>query len=104
MVPRIQSDDACESSHEQKVPQSHETGKRPVCPRFSRDNTDWIKLHIEREALTYALGMPAGYKIATLNDPQVIKAEELIPQALSLCNDAKKIVAERQAAEQSPRP
>jgi carboxyl-terminal processing protease len=73
-------------------------------PDEIRDNTDWIKLHIEREALTYALGMPAGYKIDTDNDPQVVKAEELIPQARALYDNAKKIVAERQAAEQSPQP
>jgi carboxyl-terminal processing protease len=71
-------------------------------PEEIRDNTDWIKLHIEREALTYALGMPAGYKVDTDNDPQVIKAEDLVPQARALYDNAKKIVAERQAAEQSP--
>jgi carboxyl-terminal processing protease len=71
-------------------------------PEEIRDNTDWIKLHIEREALTYALGMPAGYKVETDNDPQVIKAEELIPQARALYDNAKKVVAERQAAEQTP--
>lgn len=73
-------------------------------PEEIRDNSDWIKLHIQREALTYALGLPAGYKVSTDNDPQVIKAEELIPQARALYDNAKKIVAERQAAEQSPQP
>ena len=60
MVRGVRSDDACESSREQKARQSHETGNAPSVPGFFRDNTDWIKLHIEREALTYALGMPAG--------------------------------------------
>lgn len=66
------------------------------------ENSDWIKEHIQREALTYALGLPAGYKVSVDDDPQVIKAEELIPQARALYDNAKKIVAERQAAEQSP--
>jgi len=34
MVRGVQSDDACESSHEQKVPQSHETGNAPSVPVF----------------------------------------------------------------------
>jgi hypothetical protein len=34
MVRGVQSDDACESSHEQKVPQSHETGDVPSVPGF----------------------------------------------------------------------
>lgn len=67
-----------------------------------RDNTDWIKEHIQREALTYALGLPAGYKVSVDDDPQVAKAADLIPQARALYDNAKKIVAERQAAEQSP--
>jgi hypothetical protein len=32
MVRDVQSDDACESSHEQKVPQSHEAGNVPSVP------------------------------------------------------------------------
>jgi hypothetical protein len=34
------------------------------------------------------------------DDAQVLKAEELIPQAKALYDNAKKIVAERQAAEE----
>ena len=67
------------------------------------ENSDWIKERIKREAFTYALGLPAGFKVATDSDPQIIKAEELIPQARALYDNAKKIVAERQAAE-APRP
>jgi carboxyl-terminal processing protease len=36
VVRGIQSDDACESSHEQKVPQSHEPGNVPSVPGFPR--------------------------------------------------------------------
>jgi carboxyl-terminal processing protease len=71
-------------------------------PQEITDNSDWIKEHIQREALTYALGLPAGYKVSVEDDPQVLKAEELIPQARALYDNAKKVVAERQAAEQSP--
>jgi hypothetical protein len=34
MVLGAQRNDACESSHEQKVPQSHETGNAPSVPGF----------------------------------------------------------------------
>ncbi|MGC2622310.1 MAG: hypothetical protein WA244_03815, partial [Candidatus Acidiferrales bacterium] len=71
-------------------------------PDEIRDNSDWIKEHIQREASTYALGLPAGYKVAVDNDTQVIKAEDMIPQARALYDSAKKIVAERQAAEETP--
>ncbi|HEV2422764.1 MAG TPA: S41 family peptidase [Candidatus Acidoferrales bacterium] len=67
-----------------------------------RDNSEWIKEHIEREALSYTYGIQAGYKASVDHDPQIAKAEELIPQARALYDNAKKIVAERQAAEQSP--
>ncbi|HEV2224764.1 MAG TPA: S41 family peptidase [Candidatus Acidoferrales bacterium] len=69
-------------------------------PELISANLDWIKDHIKREAFTYALGIPAGYKVAVDDDAQVLKAEELIPQAKALYDNAKKIVAERQAAEE----
>lgn len=67
-----------------------------------RANEDWIKEHIKREFFTYNFGLPAGYKVSVDHDPQVEKAAELIPQAKALYENAKKIVAEREAAEQSP--
>ena len=67
-----------------------------------RDNQDWIKERIKREIFTYNFGLPAGYKVSVDHDPQIQKAAELIPQAKALYENAKKIVAEREAAEQSP--
>lgn len=66
-----------------------------------RENQDWIKEHIKREIFTYNFGLPAGYKVSVDHDEQVQKAAELIPQAKALYENAKKIVAERQAAERS---
>jgi len=66
------------------------------------DNEDWIKEHIKSEVFTYTFGFPAGYKVMVDHDPQIQKAAELIPQAKALYENAKKIVAEREAAEQSP--
>jgi len=67
-------------------------------PDQIRENADWIKQHIKREAFTYVFGQPAGFKVSVDNDPQVEKATELLPQAKALYDNAKKIVAERQAA------
>jgi len=69
-----------------------------------RANEDWIKEHIKRELFTYNFGLPAGYKVSVDHDPQVEKAAELIPQAKALYENAKKIVAEREAAEQPNNP
>ena len=68
-------------------------------PDEVKANDDWIRTHIKREVFTYALGLPAGFKISVDNDPQIEKAIELIPQAKALYDTAKKIVAERQASE-----
>jgi carboxyl-terminal processing protease len=68
-------------------------------PDEVKANDDWIRVHIQREVFTYALGLPAGFKISVDNDPQIEKAIELIPQAKALYQNAKKIVAERQASE-----
>jgi carboxyl-terminal processing protease len=67
-----------------------------------KDNSDWVKVQIEREALMYTYGLNAGYKVSVDNDPQIDKAIELIPQAKALYQNAKKIVAEREAAEGNP--
>jgi hypothetical protein len=41
-----------------------------------------------------------GYKVELDNDPQLVKAEESIPQAKALYANARKIVAERQSSSQ----
>ncbi|MGC1934842.1 MAG: hypothetical protein WA681_07470, partial [Candidatus Acidiferrales bacterium] len=68
-------------------------------PDEVKDNDDWIRVHVKRELFTYALGLPAGFKVSVDNDPQVEKAIELLPQAKALYDNAKKVVAERQASE-----
>jgi len=67
-------------------------------PDQIRENADWIKQHIKREAFTYKFGLPAGYKVSVDSDPLVEEATVLIPQAKALYGNAKKIVAERQLA------
>lgn len=64
-------------------------------------NEAWIKEHIKREAFTYVFGLPAGYKVEVDHDAQIAKAAELVPQAKALYENAKRIVAEREAAQRS---
>ncbi|HUJ30000.1 MAG TPA: S41 family peptidase [Candidatus Acidoferrum sp.] len=63
-----------------------------------QDNLPWLKWQIKREVFTTVFGLNEGYKVALQNDAQLEKAEELIPQARALYQNARKIVAEREAA------
>ena len=63
------------------------------------DNLAWIKWKIKREVFTTVFGLNDGYKVELQEDPQLQKAEELIPQARALYQNARKIVAERGAGQ-----
>jgi hypothetical protein len=43
-------------------------------------------------------GQQEGMKVHAENDPEVVKALELLPQAKALADNARKIIAERGAA------
>jgi carboxyl-terminal processing protease len=62
-----------------------------------QDNLAWLKWKIKREVFTSVFGLNEGYKVELQNDPQLQKAVELIPQAKALYQNARKIVAERNA-------
>lgn len=62
-----------------------------------QDNLSWLKWKIKREVFTSVFGLNEGYKVELQNDPQLQKAVELIPQAKALYQNARKIVAERNA-------
>jgi carboxyl-terminal processing protease len=64
-----------------------------------QDNLPWLKWEIKREVFTSVFGLNEGYWVELQNDPQLDKAETLIPQAKALYQNARKIVAERQAAQ-----
>jgi carboxyl-terminal processing protease len=59
------------------------------------DNNDWIRRKIKQEVFMSAFGMQEGFKVLLAADPQIIKAEEAIPQARALYQNARKIVAQR---------
>jgi carboxyl-terminal processing protease len=64
---------------------------------------DWLKWKIKREVFTSAFSIDAGYKVDLENDPQLEKAVTLVPQARALYANARKIMAERTAANQPSR-
>jgi|HubBroStandDraft_6_1064221.scaffolds.fasta_scaffold12757_3 carboxyl-terminal processing protease len=69
--------------------------------RYSDDdihsNIDWLKWRIQREVLTSVFGVNEGYKIELEHDPQLAEAVNAIPRAKALYENARKIVAQRQA-------
>jgi carboxyl-terminal processing protease len=62
-----------------------------------RDNMDWLKWRIQREVLTSVFGVNEGYKVELEHDPQLAEAVNAIPRAKALYENARKIVAQRQA-------
>jgi carboxyl-terminal processing protease len=62
------------------------------------DNLVWLKWKIKREVITTVFGLNDGYKVELQEDPQLDKAIQMIPQAKALYQNARKIVAEREAA------
>ena len=62
------------------------------------DNNDWLKSNVKAEIFVDAFGQDEGMKVRTESDPEVIKGLELLPQAKALADNAKKIVAEHNAA------
>jgi carboxyl-terminal processing protease len=63
------------------------------------DNLAWIQSKIKREVFTSVFGLNEGYKVELQDDPQVQKAIDLMPQARALYENARKILAERQATQ-----
>ena len=62
------------------------------------DNADWVKSNVKAEIFVDAFGQDEGVKVRAEADPLVVKGLELMPQAKALAENAKKIVAEHNAA------
>jgi carboxyl-terminal processing protease len=62
------------------------------------DNNDWIRSSIKSEIFVDAFGQDEGMKVRAESDPAVVKGLDLLPQAKALADNAKKIVAEHNAA------
>ena len=62
------------------------------------DNNDWIRANIKSEIFIDAFGQDEGMKVRAESDPEVVKGLELLPQAKALVDNARKIVAQHNAA------
>jgi len=62
------------------------------------DNNDWIRAGIKTEIFVDAFGQDEGMKVRAESDPEVVKGLELLPQAKALADNARKIIAEHNAA------
>jgi carboxyl-terminal processing protease len=59
------------------------------------ENNAWVRSNIKSEIFVDVFGQEEGLKVRAETDPQVTKALDLLPQAKSLAENARKIVAER---------
>src|SRR5947199_1983641 len=62
------------------------------------EKNDWVHSNIKSEIFIDAFGQEEGLKVRAESDQQVTKALELLPQARALAENAKKIIADRNAA------
>ena len=67
---------------------------RYIEPDFA-ENQDWIKRKIKQEVFFSAFGLQEGSKVLIEADPQVQAAMDALPQARTLYQSARKIVAQR---------
>jgi len=58
-------------------------------------NIDWIKSEIKKEVFMSIFGLSAGFEVELQTDPQVLRAIESLPQARSLYQNVRKVMAQR---------
>jgi len=58
-------------------------------------NEAWVRNNIKSELFISQFGQQAGLQVRAENDPQVLRALELLPRAKELADNARRIVAER---------
>src|SRR5262249_49966613 len=59
---------------------------------------DWAKSNIKSELFISEFGQQKGLEVHAQEDPEVIKALELLPKAKALAENARKIIADRNSA------
>ncbi len=65
-------------------------------------NLSWIKREIRKEAFISVFGLTEGYKVDLEDDAQLQKAVDSLPQARTLYENARKIIAQRMAGMGTP--
>jgi carboxyl-terminal processing protease len=74
---------------------SLDADKTPYTEADLVQNNDWVRANIKSEVFVDAFGQEEGLKVKAESDPEVIKGLELLPQARTLAENARRIVAER---------
>jgi carboxyl-terminal processing protease len=72
--------------------------KIPYSEADMLENNDWVRSNIKSELFVDAFGQEEGLKVRAEGDPQILKALELLPQAKTLAENARKVIAERTSA------
>src|SRR5882724_4781145 len=80
-----------------------ESQKIPFTEAELTEGSDYIKSNIKTELFISEFGQEEGLRVRAENDPQVIAALNQLPKAKELAENARKIVAQRAAAQQSNR-
>src|SRR5450755_1079383 len=62
------------------------------------ESNEWLRSNIKSEIFVDTFGQEEGLKVRAETDPDVVKALDLMPQARALADNAKRVVAERNAA------
>ena len=72
--------------------------KIPFTEADLSENNEWIRSNIKAELFINEFGQQEGMIVHTESDPVVEKALELLPKAKELADNAKRIIAQRNAA------
>jgi carboxyl-terminal processing protease len=78
-----------------------EAQKIPFTEADLSEGTEFIKSSIKTEMFISEFGQEEGLRVRAENDPQVITALNQLPKAKELAENARKIMAQRAAAQQS---
>ena len=72
--------------------------KVPFTEADIAENNDWIRSNIKAELFINEFGQQEGMRVHAETDPEVQKALELMPQAKTLAENARKTIAQHNAA------
>jgi carboxyl-terminal processing protease len=62
------------------------------------ENNEWVRSNIKSEVFISQFGQQEGLRVRAETDPQVLKAIEMLPRARELAENARRTIAERNAA------
>ncbi|HEY6307123.1 MAG TPA: S41 family peptidase [Candidatus Angelobacter sp.] len=77
--------------------------KIPYTEADLSEGQDWIKATIKSEIFISEFGQEEGLRVRAETDPQILSALNLLPKAKELADNARKVLAQHAAAQQSNR-